>query len=115
MLGFVGSDVRDSGKDVAAVGCGTLDTVTMVDTTLASFMVDVKVAKVVVKVDGPGTEVSSKQGGVGCEDGGDIDMTLAAQGDAHTSEPLVEVCDHGRSFLMGHELVSHKRDAQVLC
>lgn len=60
MLGFVGSDVRDSSKDVAAVGGGTLDAVAVVDTALASLVVDVKVAEVVIKVNGSSTEVSSK-------------------------------------------------------
>jgi len=105
MLGFVGSDVRDSSEDVATVGGGTFDAVAVVDTALASLVVDVKVAKVVVKVDGSSTEVSSEQSGVCREDSGDIDMALAAQGDAHTSKPLMEVCDHSGSLLMGDELV----------
>jgi hypothetical protein len=87
------------------VGGSTLDAVTMVDATLSSLVVDVKVAQVVVKVNGSGTEVAAKEGGVGGEDGGDVDMTLAAESNAHTSEPLVEVSNDGSLFLVGSKLV----------
>ena len=43
MLGLVGGDVGDGGKDVGAVGGGALYTVTVVDAALASFVVDVEV------------------------------------------------------------------------
>jgi hypothetical protein len=41
---------------------------------------------------------------MGGEDGGDVDMTLAAQGDTHPGEPFVEVSDDSSVALMGHEL-----------
>lgn len=40
---LVGSDVRDGGKDVGAVGCAPLDAVAVVDATLARFVVDIEV------------------------------------------------------------------------
>lgn len=104
MLSFVGGDMRDRGKDIAAVSSSTLDAVSVVDATLASFVVDIKIPEVVVKVDGSSTKVTSEQGSVGGEDGGDVDMTLAAEGDAHTCEPFVEVGNNRRSFLMCHKL-----------
>ena len=51
-------------------------------------MVNVKVLEVVVKVDGAGAE-----GGVGGEDGGHVDVTLAKEGNGKTGLPFVEVGD----------------------
>lgn len=82
MLTLVGSDVRDRGEDVGAVGSGSLDTVAVVDATLAGLVVDVKVLQVVVEVNGAGAQVSTEQGGVSGEDGRDVDVTLAAAVDA---------------------------------
>lgn len=65
----------------------------MVDSTLARLMVDVKVLQVVVKVDAASTEVATKERGVGGEDGGDVNLALAAEGNGKTSLPLVEVGD----------------------
>lgn len=104
MFGLVSSDMGDGGKNIAAVGGGTLDAVTVVDATLSSLVVDVKVSQVIVKVDRSGTEVAAEKSGVGGEDGGDVNMTLAAEGNAHTGEPLVEVCNDGSLFLIGSKL-----------
>ena len=104
MFGFVGGNMRDSGKDIAAVSSSTLDAVSVVDATLASLVVDIKVPEVVVKVDGSSAKVTSEQGSMGGKDGGDVDMTLAAEGNAHTCEPLVEVGNNRRLFLMRHKL-----------
>ena len=76
----------------------------MVNTTLASFVVHIKVLQVVVKVDASRTKVSSEQGGVGGEDGGDVDVSFPAQGNGETSLPLVEVGDNGGVGLPGRKL-----------
>lgn len=54
----------------------------MVDTSLPGLVVNVKVLEVVVEVDASGTEVSTEEGGVGGEDGGDVNVSLSAQGDS---------------------------------
>jgi hypothetical protein len=95
VLGLVGGDVADGGEDVGAVGCGALDAVAMVDAALAGLVVDVKVGEVVVKVDGAGAEVAPEEGGMGGENGGDVDLSLPAQGDGEAGLPLVEVGDDG--------------------
>ena len=72
-----------------------LDAVAVVCATLACFMVDVEVLEVVVKVDGAGAEVAAEEGGVGGEDGGDVDVSLAAEGDGDAGLPFVEVGNNG--------------------
>lgn len=69
--------------------CSPFDTVAMVNAALASFVVDVKVLEVVVKIDRAGTEISSKKGSVSCEDSSDINVSLAAAGnDAELASTL---------------------------
>lgn len=53
----------------------------MVDTPLSSFMIHIKVLKIVVKVDGTGTQVSTEQRGVGGKDGGHVDVSFSTERD----------------------------------
>jgi hypothetical protein len=41
---------------------------------------------------------------VGGEDGRDVDVTLTAERDTHSSKPFVEVGNHRRLLLMNNEL-----------
>ena len=95
MLGLVGGDVGDGGKDVGTVGGGAFYTVTVVDAALASFVVDIKILEIVVKIDAARAEVAAKECGVCSEDGGDIDVAFAAKGDREACLPFVEVGDDG--------------------
>ena len=63
----------------------------MVNTTLAGFMVDVKVLQVVVKVDASRAEVSTEQSRVCGEDSGDVNLPLPAKRDRKSGLPFVEV------------------------
>ena len=67
----------------------------MVNAALAGLLVDVKVLEVVVEIDRAGAEVAAEEGGVGGEDGGDVDVSLAAEGDGKAGLPFVEVGDNG--------------------
>ena len=58
-------------------------------------MVDVEVLKVVVKVDATRTEISTEEGSVSGEYGGDIDVAFPAERYGHTDLPFVEVGDYG--------------------
>lgn len=60
MLGLVSGNVTDCSENVCAVSSSTLDAVTVIDTTLASLMIDIKVLQVVVEIDAAGTEVSTE-------------------------------------------------------
>lgn len=106
MLGLVGSDVGDGRKDITAVCCSTLDAVTVVDATLAGLVVNIEGAEVVVEIDGAGAEVTAEQGGVGREDGRDVDVTLAAERNTDSGKPFVEVGNHCRPLLMDNKLIS---------
>lgn len=104
MLAFVRGDVTDGGEYVSAVCGGTLDAIPVIDATLASFMVDIKVAEVIVKIDATGTEVTTEEGGMGGEDGCDVNVAFATKGDTHTREPFVEVRDDGAAVRRGRLL-----------
>jgi hypothetical protein len=57
-------------------------------------MVNVKVLEVVVEVYATRTEVTAEKGGVGGEDGGHVNLALAAERNGQASLPLVEVGDN---------------------
>lgn len=63
----------------------------MVDATFACLMVNIKVLQVVVKVDTSSTEVSAKESSMGGEDGGHVNVSLAAEWNGKTCLPLVKV------------------------
>ena len=76
----------------------------VVDTSLARLVVDVKVLQVVVEIDASGTQVSSEEGSVGGEDGGDVNVSFSAQGNSKTGLPFVEVSNDRRLRLSRREL-----------
>jgi hypothetical protein len=104
MLTLVRSYMRYSSKYIGTVCGGALDTVSVVDSALSGFVVDIEVLEVVVEVDGAGTEVSAKEGGVRREYGRYVDMTFATKGDSEASLPFVEVGDDGCVELARHIL-----------
>ena len=77
MLGFIRGDVGDSCEDVRAMRGGTFDTVSVVDTALSRFVVDVEVLEVVIEVNAASTEIASKQGCMSSENGSHVDMSFA--------------------------------------
>ena len=81
-----------------------LDTVAVVDSSLACFRIDIKPLEVVVEVDGTSAQVAAQQGGVSCEDGRHIDPALLAQGECDTRKPFVEMRDDGLLLLMAYKL-----------
>ncbi len=74
---------------------GTFDTITMVDAALSSFVIAIKVLKVVVEIDTACAEVTTEEGSMSSEDGCDIDMTFPAEGDSEACLPFVEMGDNG--------------------
>lgn len=95
MLRFVGGDVRDSGEYVGRVSGRSLNAVSVVDSSLAGLMIDVKVLEVVVEIDRARAKITTEEGSMSGEDSGDIDMSLSAYWNGHASLPLVEVSDDG--------------------
>jgi len=77
----------------------------VVNASLSSFVIDVKVLQVIVKVDTSSTEIPAKESSVSGEDGRDINMTLSAQGNSQPGLPLVEMGNDGLFGLAGRELV----------
>lgn len=121
MFRFVGGDVADGGEYVGTMRGGTLNTIAiqgtrlansffqkldlpMVNSTLSCFMVAVKVLEVVVKVDRAGAKVTAEEGCVGGEDGGDVDVALAAERNGDSDLPLVEV-GNDRCLLIARDIL----------
>lgn len=94
MFALVSRNVRYSGEDVRGMGSCSLNAVSVVDTTLSSLRVHVKVLQVVVEVDGSSAQVSAQQRCVCREDGRNVDAPLLAEGECHPSEPFVELRDY---------------------
>ena len=48
---LIGGNVRDGSKDIGAVGSRAFNAISVVDTTLPRFVIDIEVLKIVVEVD----------------------------------------------------------------
>lgn len=70
--------MRDGRKDIRAVRRSSLDTVSVIDTTFTSFMIDVKVLEIVVEIYGSCTEIAAEKGRMGREDGRHVDVAFSA-------------------------------------
>lgn len=73
--------MTDGGEHIGAVRRRPFDTVTVVDTPLTGFVINVKVLQVVVKVNTASTEVTTQKSRVGGEDCGDVNVSLPAKRD----------------------------------
>ena len=93
VLALVCGDMGHGREYVGAVCRRAFDAVTMVNAALPSFVIDVKILEVVVKVDRACAEISAEKRGVCRENRCNIDVALATKGDCETGLPLVEVCD----------------------
>jgi len=92
MFSFICSDVRDGGEDICTVCRGAFDAISVIDTTLSGFVINVKVLKVVVKVNGSSTQVSAQKGRVCRENRGDIDVPVPTERNGDPCLPFVEMC-----------------------
>ena len=95
MFAFIRSDVGNGREYIGTVSGRSLDAVSVVYSSLPSLVINVEILKVVIEVDGTCAQVASKEGRMCSEDCGDIDMTLAAEGNCKTGLPFMEVCDDG--------------------
>jgi hypothetical protein len=109
MLALVGGDMRNGGENVRTVRRGTFDAISVVNSAFARFVVHVKVLQIVVKVDGTRTQIASKKSSVRGEDGGDVDVSLPAEGDRKACLPFVEVGDNRCGRLSGNVLDGNVR------
>jgi hypothetical protein len=110
MLSLICGDMRDRGEDVSAVRRGSLDTVAMVDTTLASFMINVEVLQVIVKVNTSSAEITAQECSMSREHGGQVDMSLPAERDREARLPFVEVGDDGLLKITRYVLIKSNAD-----
>ena len=104
VLALVSRDVRNCGEDITRMGRCTFDTVTVVNSSLARFSIHIEILKVVVEINGSSAQVSSKKGSVSCEDGCNIDSSLAAERESHAGKPLMKMCNNCTGLLVADEL-----------
>jgi hypothetical protein len=83
---------------------GTLNAVTMVDSTLSSLGIHVEKLEVIVEINRACAKVTPKEGSVSCEDSGYVNPPLSAKRESDTGEPLVEMRDHCFRSLIANEL-----------
>ena len=88
--------MTNSGEDIRTVRSSTLNAVSVVDPALAGLRVDVEELQVVVEVHITSTKVTAKQGGVGGEDGSDVEVALANENEGYTCQPFVDLRNNGR-------------------
>ena len=86
--------MRHCSKHICRVGRRPLNTVAVINSSLACFGVHVKVLQIIVKVSRSRTQVPPKQCCVGGEDGCDINSPFSAKRQGHTSQPLVTMANH---------------------
>ena len=82
MLALVCGDVGDGSKDVTRMSSSTFDTIPVVDTTLTSFSVDVKVLQIVVEIHGTSTQIAAKESSMGRKNSRNVNVSLATKGDS---------------------------------
>lgn len=104
MLTLIRRNMRHRCEHIRTMRGGPFNAVSMIDTTFASFVIDVEILQIVVEVDATGTKVPTEKGGVGCEDGGDVDVTFSEEGDGEACLPFVEVRYYGGVELTGDVL-----------
>ena len=100
---LLASDRSDESTELASIlkAVGDVATVTTQEIPeqpardLSGLVVDIKVLKVVVKVDGASTQVPAEEGRVCREDGGDVDVPLPTERNGHPGLPFVEMCKDG--------------------
>lgn len=91
MLTLVSSDMRYSSEDIGGVGSTAFYAVTVVDASLSSLGIAIKVLQVVVEIDRAGAEITTEEGCVSGEDGSHVNSALLTQRESNTSEPLMEL------------------------
>lgn len=104
MFTFVCCDVTDGGEYVSRVCSSSFDTITMVDSSFACFVIDVKELKVIVEIDGSSAEISSEEGGMSSENRCDVDSTFSAERECYSGEPFVEMCNDSFVSLVRNKL-----------
>ena len=78
MFALIRRDVGDGSKDIRTMSSGPLDTVSMVDPSLSSFMIHIKVLEIVVEIYRSRTEVASEKSCVRSEYRRDVNVSLSA-------------------------------------
>jgi hypothetical protein len=68
--------MADSSEYIGAVGCCSLNTITVVDSTFTSLGINVKELQVVVKVDISSTQISPQQSCVCGKDGRNVQVAF---------------------------------------
>lgn len=98
--------MRYCGEDIGAVRCSPLDAVPMVNSSLTSLVVHIKVLKIIIKVNRSSTQISPQESGVSGENSGDVNMALAAKRDCQPGQPFVEMTNDSLRCFSGSELRS---------
>lgn len=106
MFALIRGDMGYGGEDISTVCCRSFDAVSVIDTTFASFVIDIEVLEVVVEINRAGAEVSAEKSSVGREDGSYVKLTFPAEGDGESCLPFVEMSDDSTFRFMNRKLIT---------
>lgn len=84
-------DSADCGEYICAVRGSAFNAVAVIYATFASFMVNIKVGKIVVEIDTSSTEIATEKCCVCGKNGGNINVAFTGEGDGKSCLPFVEV------------------------
>jgi len=98
---FIGCDVRNGCEHVGAVCCRAFYAVSVINASLSSFMVDVKILQIIIEINGTGTQIPAEKRCMCREYGSHVDMSLTTEGDGDTCLPFMKVGDNSRCQLTG--------------
>lgn len=83
---------------------GSLDTISMIDTTFPCLCVHVKILQVIVEIHRSGAEISPQERGMCSKYCSDIDSPLFGQWKSYTSQPFVKMGNNCLLSLVGDKL-----------
>ena len=104
MLRLESSNVRNCGENITSMSSRPFNAVSVVNSSLASFSVDIEPLQVIVKVDRTSTEVSTEKSGVCGEDGCNVNVSLFAKRQTDTGKPFVEMSNDSLLLLVADKL-----------
>jgi uncharacterized protein (UPF0212 family) len=81
----------DSGENVCTMCRRPFDAISMINSSLAGLVINIKILEIVVKVDTSSTKIATEESGMSCKDCGEIDMTFSTKWDSNAGLPFVKV------------------------
>jgi hypothetical protein len=96
--------MTDGSENISGMCSCSFNAVTVINSSFASFMIDIEILQVVIKVDRARTQVPSEKSSVGSENCSDIDTAFPTEWKCNASEPFMEMNDDSFRRFMRNKL-----------